>query len=214
MTAVVYIFKAHHSLCSFKLVIQCDSRSVLLCYCENLFLSISDTKVFFHLVNISCMCSMICHRHGGWRESWRHTSNKQYCKTSCYVLKSGRMIGIYGVVFFVRFIGIACSCRCWALTFQLLIKKWQFLLSRLNGAKFCERKHTEKFDFSFNNGNSSKPSICTSNAAWRKFMQLMLTLCGVIIAIIHSLKSIFCVARGNSSLSLPLLYIFKLFFIL
>lgn len=114
--------------------------------------------------------------------------------------------------FFVRFIGIACSCRCWALTLQLLIKKWQFLLSRLNGAKFCERKHTKKFDFSFNNGNSSKPSICSSNAAWRKFMQLMLTLCGVIIAIIHSLKSIFCVARGNSSLSLPLLYIFKLFF--
>lgn len=137
---------------------------------------------------------------------------EQYCKTSCYVLKSGRMIGIYGVVFFVRFIGIACSCRCWALTLQLFIKKWQFLLSRLNGVKFCERKHTEKFDFSFNNGNSSKPSICTSNAAWRKFMQLMLTLCGVIIAIIHSLKSIFCVARGNSSLSLPLLYIFKLFF--
>lgn len=122
------------------------------------------------------MCSMICHRHRGWRESWRHTSNKQYCKTSCYVLKNGRMIGIYGVVFFVRFIGIACSCRCWALTLQLFIKKWQFLLSRLNGAKFCERKHTKKFDFSFNNGNSSKPSICTSNAAWRKFMQLMLTL--------------------------------------
>lgn len=155
---------------------------------------------------------MISHRHRGWRESWRHTSNKQYCKTSCYVLKSGSMIGIYGVVFFVRFIGIACSCRCWALTLQLFIKKWQFLLSRLNGAKFCERKHTKKFDFSFNNGNSSKPSICTSIAAWRKFMQLMLTLCGVIIAIIHSLKSIFCVARGNSSLSLPLLYIFKLFF--
>lgn len=42
-------------------------------------------------------------------------------------------------------------------------------------------------------------------------MQLMLTLCGVIIAIIHSLKSIFCVARGNSSLASSSLH-FQAFF--